>query len=55
MLGTFFTITSENVSSTIGYISDIIGDFSPILFVIMGVAVGIIVLEAIIGAVRGRH
>jgi hypothetical protein len=55
MLGTFFTISNENVSSTIGYAKDLISDTSPMWILIIGVALGLIVFEVIVNAIRGRH
>jgi F0F1-type ATP synthase assembly protein I len=55
MLGTFFTIDSGNVSTTIGYVSDLISDTSPMWILIIGVGLGLIVFEVIVNAIRGRH
>jgi len=55
MLGTFFTISSDNVSTTIGYVGNIISDTQPMWLLIVGVALGLIVFEVIVNAIRGRH
>ena len=55
MLGTFFTIGSDNVSSTIGYVANLIGDTQPVWLLVIGVGLGLIVFEVIVNAIRGRH
>jgi len=52
ILGTFFTISDENITSTIGYISDFIGDLTPLMLPIIAVAVGIFIFWAIVKAVK---
>jgi len=52
MLGTFFTITEGNITTMLGYISDLIEDFTPLLLPIIGVGVGLIIFWAIIKALR---
>lgn len=54
MLGTFFTISSDNVSTTIGYVGNIISDTQPMWLLIIGVALGLIVFEVIVNTIRGR-
>jgi len=54
MLGTFFTITSENITAMLGYVSDLIEDLTPLLLPIIGVLVGLIVFWAILNAIRGH-
>lgn len=54
MLGTFFTISTTDITAMIGYSSDLFTDFAPILLIIVGVGVGIFVITAIIGAIRGH-
>jgi len=53
-LTTFFTITDADVASTTGYISDIIGDFMPILTVIVAVGIGLIIFTVIVNVIRGH-
>lgn len=55
ILGTFFTITNENVSTTISYIKDIIGDFTPFLTIIVAVGIGLIIFSVIVNTIRGRQ
>ncbi|GAH94192.1 unnamed protein product [marine sediment metagenome] len=52
MLGTFITITGENVTTTIGYIQDFLSDLTPLLLPIIAVAVGIFIFWAIVKAIR---
>jgi hypothetical protein len=55
MLGTFLDISADNVSSTIGYAKNFISDTSSLWILVIGVALGLIVFEVIINAIRGRH
>jgi hypothetical protein len=51
-LGTFFTITGEDITTMIGYTSDLLDDLSPLLLALIGVAVGIFIFWAITRAVK---
>lgn len=53
LFGTFFTITSENVSTTIGYMKDLITDLTPFLTLIIAVGVGLIIFSVIVKVIRG--
>ena len=53
-LGTFFTITSEDVTAMLGYVSDLIEDLTPLLLPIIGVLVGLLVFWAVLNAIRGH-
>jgi len=55
MLGTFFTITDENISTTIAYAKDLIDDLSPLLTVFVAVGIGLIIFSVIINTIRGNH
>lgn len=55
LLGTFLTISADNVSSTIYYIKELIGDLMPLLLIIMGVGIGLIVFSVIVNVIRGRN
>lgn len=46
--------TSEMMTSTLGYVGAVFSDMSPMILLIIGVSLGLIVVEAIISAVRGR-
>ncbi|GAI36087.1 unnamed protein product [marine sediment metagenome] len=52
MLGTFITITTEDITSMIGYIKDFLIDLTPLLLPIVAVAVGIFIFWAIVKAIR---
>jgi hypothetical protein len=54
MLGTFFTISADNVSTTIGYVKDLISDLMPLLLIIMAVGIGLIVFSVIVNTIRGK-
>ena len=51
-LGTFLTITAEDITTMLGYVSDIIGDLTPLLLPIIAVGVGIFIFWAIIKALK---
>lgn len=48
MLGTFFEITPGNVASATAYAGNIVGDFMPILVVIIGVMLGLFIIRQIL-------
>lgn len=54
MLGTFFDITSENVSTTLSYTKSLIADLSPFLTLIIAVGVGLIIFQVIVSTIRGQ-
>jgi len=54
MLGTFIDITSDNVSTTIGYAKDLIGDLTPFLTLIIAVGIGLIIFSVIVNTIRGK-
>lgn len=54
-LGTFFTISDANIASTTGYISDIVGDFMPLLTIIVAVGIGLIIFSVIVNTIRGHR
>ena len=54
MLGTFLTISSENITTTIGYIKDLIGDLTPFLTLIIAVGLGLIIFSVIVNVIRGK-
>lgn len=55
LLGTFLTISSDNVSTTISYIKELIGDLMPLLLIVMAVGIGLIVFQVIVNVIRGRE
>jgi hypothetical protein len=50
--GTFFTITADNVSTTMGYAGGLISDLTPLLLPIVGVFLGLMIFWAITGAIK---
>jgi len=53
MTGTFLTWSGDDTTAMIGYMSDLFTDLSPLLIIIIGIGMGIIVVGAIIKAIRG--
>jgi len=54
MLYTFLNITSDNISQIVSYVSLLIEETKPIWLLIMGVILGLIVLEVIVNTIRNR-
>jgi len=52
-LGTFFTWSSEDTTAMIGVMSDLFDDLTPLLIIILGIGMGLIVVGAILRAIRG--
>jgi hypothetical protein len=52
MLGTFITFTASDTAAIIGYAGDLVSDVSPLLLIIVGVAVGIFIFWAIVSAIK---
>jgi len=48
ILGTFFTITSNDVASTTAYAGNIVSDLMPLLVVIIGVIIGLFIVRSIL-------
>jgi len=49
---TFFTITSDDIAVMLGYVEDLITDFTPLLLPILGIALGIYIFWAIISSIK---
>jgi hypothetical protein len=47
MIGTFFSITSGNIASTTAYAGNLVGDFMPLLVVILGIIIGAFIIRVI--------
>jgi len=47
MLTTFFDISASNTASIIGYGSDLIGNFMPVLVIFIAIAIGVFIIRAI--------
>jgi hypothetical protein len=43
----FYTVTSQDVSTLTGYVAGIVGDFMPIILLILGVTIGLYVFNKI--------
>jgi len=52
MLGTFFTITDANVSTTLNYAKGLIEDLTPLLLPIIAVFLGIMIFYAITNSIK---
>jgi hypothetical protein len=52
LLATFFDFNADNVSSTLAYTKDLIGDFTPILIPIIAISLGLIVIWGIVSAIK---
>lgn len=52
-LGTFLTWTGADTTAMIGYMSDLITDLTPLLIPIIAVGIGLIIVSAIMRAIRG--
>lgn len=53
MIGTFLTWTGEDSTAMIGHMSDLFTDLTPLLVIIIGIGVGLMVVQAILKAIRG--
>jgi len=51
--GTFINWTDNMTNDMLGYIGDLIDDFSPLLVPVIAIGLGLIVIGAIIRAIRG--
>lgn len=54
LAGTFFNIESADITAILGYASNLFTDALPILKVLIGVAVGLMVIFAIASIIRGH-
>lgn len=53
LLSTFIDWTSQNTTDMLGYVKDLITDITPLLLPIIAISVGLIIVIAIIRALRG--
>ena len=49
---TFFTISGDQITTMLGYVGNFVTDISPLLLPIIGIGIGIIIVVAIIGAIK---
>lgn len=54
LVGTFITWTESDTTSMLGYVADLISDLQPLLIPIIAIGIGLIVVGAIISAIRGH-
>lgn len=47
MFITFFDIGTSSVTAIIGYGSDLIGNFMPVLVILIGIAIAVFIIRAI--------
>ena len=52
---TFIDWGEENTTDLIANISAVIGDLTPLLTIVVGIGIGLIVVGAIISAIRGHN
>lgn len=52
MFGTFFTFSASDTAQVITYAGNLISDISPVLLIYVGVAVGVLILAAIVNAAK---
>jgi len=50
IFATFFTFSEGNITSVIGYMTDLFTDFSPVILLIVGVSIAMLVIGFIIRA-----
>ena len=43
----FFTVTNENISTLTGYIAGMIGDFMPIILIVLAVSIAMYIFNRI--------
>lgn len=43
----FVTISSENINTMIGYISGLVGDFMPLIMVVLGITIAMYIFKKI--------
>lgn len=48
----FFTFTEANITTMLGYISDVVADITPILLPIIAVFVGLIIFQVIVNSIK---
>ena len=48
MLTTFFTFETEDITAMTGYASDLVGNFMPVIVVILGIGIALWIIDSII-------
>jgi hypothetical protein len=52
MLATFLSLTASDTASVVDYAGDLITDLSPLLLIVVGVAVGVFIFWAIVNSIK---
>lgn len=55
LLPVIFTLPGDFASSTLGYVGTVFSDLSGLILLVIGVMLGCVVIEIVIGAIRGHH
>ena len=50
----FFEFSEANISTIFGYMTNLFADFSPIIFIILGLAIAFWIIKTIIEITTGR-
>jgi len=53
MLSTFFTFSTSSIDTMLEYTGDLVTDMTPLLLPIIAIGLGVIIVMAIIRAIRG--
>jgi hypothetical protein len=48
MITTFFTFSSEDITAMTGYSADLVGNFMPVIVVILGIGIALWIIDGII-------
>lgn len=43
----FFTITNDNITTLLGYISGMVGDFMPVILIVIGTSIAMYIFNRI--------
>lgn len=54
MLTLGVNISSENITTMLGYVSDVFNDLKLVIFIILAVGIGLWIVEALISALRPK-
>lgn len=55
LISTFINWDASTTNAMLGYTSAVLSDMTPLLTIIIGVGLGLIILGAIISAIRGHN
>lgn len=54
MLTIGITFTEEMMTSTIGYIGDVISDLLPLILIVVAIGIGLWIFEAVISSIKQK-